>query len=531
MFGWLALFLAAGPLRAVERTQIFVDRRDLSVRLNGKPVASVRMKPPAELTAHFRFDKGAPRTAERFQFMLEGRDSEWQEIPSDMRLAIAFYDQRNEWLTETNFPIVGASPGWTGSVETSPMVARSEQIPVPPGAVKFCLFISSAGAPDNLGAVAIGGLRVSGVEAPSPAHLLVLDLPADGRTPPAWIRSGDRPGMTSIVSGTVPGGLLVIRDVDLEHHAEWRCNRIELPLIASQRLQIDWLQCFSASRGGDHQKHWGGLAPGHYLLRYRKLTPEGLLAAPERSIAVIVPYPVWQRGWFLVLSCLATAGAAFGLMRFVWWRRAQRELAALRQQHALETERARIARDIHDDLGSSLTHICMLSERPDSAQTAEMAESLDRINHAAREMTRGMDEIVWALNPRNDQLDHLVTFLDSHAQEFLNSAGIESTCEYPEEMSPLPVASAKRHNLFLAFKEALTNAARHSGCRSVRIRIEARDALLSVSVADDGRGFANPEADGDGLNNMRRRMEDLGGRCQIESEPGGGTKVSFEVPL
>ena len=152
-------------------------------------------------------------------------------------------------------------------------------------------------------------------------------------------------------------------------------------------------------------------------------------------------------------------------------------------------------------------------------------------------MTREMDATVWAINPRNDRLDQLVMYLDAYAQEFLDPTGIESRVDFPSELPPRPVKAHVRHTLFLAVKEALANIVRHAGAGLVQIRLTVQPRGFLLSIEDDGIGFVErseeptrPDA-GNGLINMRQRLTAIGGRCMVDSEPGRGTRVTFDVPL
>lgn len=533
----LLLFgLFVGPLSGAEESVIEISRHDLSLRFAGQLRAKSVEIPSGETLISFKTGADGPPTLERFLFKLEGHDTEWREADrqgSFMRVAIAFYDGQGNWIGQNDFPVSGSSHGWNGNMETAPLVPRRELVVIPKGAQKFGVLVSSSGAPEVIGVLAVGALSISkpGLSEP-PWH---FNIPESGAHLEAteWTRSGNRPGIAQLVlSRNAPEGrLLAVVDEDLVAHGEWQTRQTPLG-STGETLQLEWSQAFSIGMGGDHTFRYKNLEAGRYLFRYKKLNAFGAPIGVEKLIAFEVVPPFWQRTWFLVLTGMALAGVIFGAQRYRSWKRTQGEIAALRQQNAIEAERARIARDIHDDLGSSLTHISMLSEPTDSLAFSEIKENLARINQTAREMTQAMDEIVWALNPKNDQLERLVTFLDAHAQEFLSCAGIDSYCEYPPNIPERLVPAAKRHNLFLAFKEALANAVHHSGCKSVRIHLFLEHRTLRIAVEDDGAGFSQAKRHkGNGLMNMRHRMEDLGGQCSIESKPGAGTKVVLEMPF
>ena len=178
----------------------------------------------------------------------------------------------------------------------------------------------------------------------------------------------------------------------------------------------------------------------------------------------------------------------------VFWvsrRRVRYKLEQSERQHALERERARIARDIHDDLGASLTRITMLSQsvRAEIEGQTQASDDVDQIYSTARELTRAMDEIVWAVNPKHDTLDSLVTYLGRYAQHFLSSAGVRCRLDVPVYPPAWALTSEIRHNVFLAFKEALHNVVKHAAATEVRISLELEPDGFSLMVADNGRGF------------------------------------------
>ena len=255
----------------------------------------------------------------------------------------------------------------------------------------------------------------------------------------------------------------------------------------------------------------------------------------------------WQTWWFRIAVALAAAVTVGGAVRTVTRRRYRRKLELVERQRAVEKERTRIAKDIHDDLGASLTRITLLSQtaRSEIDQPVQAAADLDQIYTTARELTQAMDEIVWAVNPHHDTLDSLVTYLGGFAQDFLSTAGIRCRLEVPMTLPALPVTAEVRHNLFLAFKEAVHNVVRHSAATEAGILFTLESTGFILSIQDDGRGFdENPVGGGrigdtekprptfgNGLINMRKRLEEISGRCTVESVAGRGTLVKFTVPI
>jgi signal transduction histidine kinase len=218
-------------------------------------------------------------------------------------------------------------------------------------------------------------------------------------------------------------------------------------------------------------------------------------------------------------------------------------LERIDRERALERERSRIAQDIHDDLGASLTRIGMLSESAteDLGNPQRAAESLGKIYFTARELTRAMDEIVWAVNPRHDTLESLSNYITRFAPDFLNAAHVRCRLDAPITVPELVVRSEVRHNLFLAFKEVLNNVVKHSGATETRVALAFESAGLRITVVDNGNGFEMGQAasvphngrllTGLGMNSIRNRLAQIGGEALIESASGKGTKVELFVPL
>ncbi|HPW91450.1 MAG TPA: two-component regulator propeller domain-containing protein [Verrucomicrobiota bacterium] len=287
------------------------------------------------------------------------------------------------------------------------------------------------------------------------------------------------------------------------------------------------------------------IPPGEYRFRVLACNNDGVWNEEGATLALEVRPYFWQTLWFKILGGILLVGGSGGAIGFYERRKARRKLERVQQQRALERERARIAKDIHDDLGANLTRITLLSDsvRSDLGDTAQAEVHLDRISATARDLTRAMDEIVWAVNPKHDRLDSLVNYLGKFAQDFLSSAGIAYRSEMPIQLPHWPLDSQVRHNLFLAFKEALHNAVKHAAAKEVHVSLTLRKEAFVLTVRDNGCGFrrddlassADPAlsrlSTGNGLVNMKNRMEGIGGHCELQSKPGAGTVVRFVVRL
>jgi len=212
----------------------------------------------------------------------------------------------------------------------------------------------------------------------------------------------------------------------------------------------------------------------------------------------------------------------------------QREMVGLKNQRLLEQERLRIAQDIHDDLGARVTQISLLSAmaQGDQAFPERARASFDNISQMSRELVSALYETVWAVNPENDNLDALGNYLCQMANQLCSQAGLRCRLDVVDLPRKIQVSSQMRHNITMAVKEALHNVIKHANAKAVTLHASLVNGGLSISVKDDGRGFqmANVAA-GSGLNNMKRRLSDIGGACSIASEPGAGTTVTMSLEL
>ena len=295
-------------------------------------------------------------------------------------------------------------------------------------------------------------------------------------------------------------------------------------------VDAEWVETGS-QRAASYRK----LAPGNYTFRVQTCDREGQWRGASASLSFAVLPFFWQTWWFVGLFLLTFGGAVAWVVGIVVRRRHQRHLRLVQRLHAAERERTRIARDIHDDLGSSLTEIGLLGALAvrETTPPAEARKHVARMMDRAEELARKLDETVWAVNPKNDSLRHLATYLCNLAKEFLEPTEIRCRLEVAIDLPDAPLTTEVRHNVFLVAKEALNNVVQHSGATELWLRMALKDAVFTLEVADNGRGFdvaAKREA-GNGLRNMAGRMEEIGGHLQMRSTPGEGTTIALQLPL
>jgi ligand-binding sensor domain-containing protein/signal transduction histidine kinase len=264
------------------------------------------------------------------------------------------------------------------------------------------------------------------------------------------------------------------------------------------------------------------IAPGRYHFQVIACNNDGAWNEEGATLALEFMPHYWQTWWFkMVLAALAVAVVG------------QLYQARVRRLHEIEQLRIQIAANLHDDVGARLTKMGMLSELVDRETTDSHPNKphIRNIFRTVRDITQAMDEIVWTINPKNDTLENLANYIFQYAQEYFEDTGVSCRLDVPAQLPDRPVSTEARHNLFMAVKEALNNALKHSGATEVRVGLAATDGHMIITIADNGHGFSVGAArgKGNGLDNMTHRLEQIGGHLVLESEPGRGTSIRMEA--
>ena len=276
--------------------------------------------------------------------------------------------------------------------------------------------------------------------------------------------------------------------------------------------------------------HYANLKPGSYQFRVRAVNADGLVSSEPASLAFTIVPPVWQRWWFIALVVVALIAVTHLAYRY-----------HTRRLIELERVRTRIATDLHDDIGASLSKIAILSDVAGQELSARkgtpVAGPLAQIADTSRDCVDAMSDIVWAVNPQRDHLSDLTYRMRRFAEDLLDAKDIAFTIRSTLDDKDVPLGADLRREVYLIFKECINNLVKHSECTEARVEFGNDGPWLVISVADNGKGFA-PVANGNatgmgghGLANMQRRAHALGGSLQIGSNPCRGTSVTLKVPV
>jgi ligand-binding sensor domain-containing protein/signal transduction histidine kinase len=371
---------------------------------------------------------------------------------------------------------------------------------------------------------------------PSAFPVYIESAVINGSAPVLLLHGGLWPPVTS--SNTVLKTFTDVRSLEIQFTA--------LSFTAPQQIQFrhklegmdpDWVD-----DGANRVARYGRLLHGDYNLSVAARVAGGPWLDAKEAFTFTVPTPIYSQKWAISLYVIAAIGLVAGIIRAISNRRLRRTLARLEQQQSVERERMRIARDMHDEMGSKLTKLSFLSEHLQvNAESAQpFSDEIESIAHTSRELLKTMDEIVWVVNPRNDTLESLATYLSHYAVEYFQNTTIECELQLTPEIQQHSLSSETRHELFLTFEEALNNVLKHSGATKVKVEVNVTALAFEIKITDNGKGFDVPaaahapapgERAGNGLKNMRQRLAAIGGECNISSNPGTGTTVTVRVSL
>jgi signal transduction histidine kinase/ligand-binding sensor domain-containing protein len=276
---------------------------------------------------------------------------------------------------------------------------------------------------------------------------------------------------------------------------------------------------------------YASLSPGNYVFEVKALVNNSTWSRAPAIWTFTILKPVWQRWWFYSLVTLIVLLTAYFFVREIIYRKLEKQRLALEKQNAIDTERLRISSELHDDLGGGLSTIRLMSELIQHGdKNGESKKQLEKISSNSKELVQKMNEIVWALNIKNDTLAGLLSYIRQYAALFLDDNMLDCKLTITDQVPDLAITGSKRRDIFLLVKESLNNVVKHAHASKVDISFTIDD-LLQIKIHDDGIGFntTNRTTTSNGLRNMGKRVDELMGTMTIKNHEG--TTLIFDIPL
>jgi ligand-binding sensor domain-containing protein/signal transduction histidine kinase len=330
-------------------------------------------------------------------------------------------------------------------------------------------------------------------------------------------------------------GAVQVSSATRSYEIHYTSPTLQVPERLRFRFRLSGFEPAWVEAGQRRVAYYSHLPPRNYTFEVMASGPDGAWHESAETLHLEVVPTLWQRRWVRGLAGLSALAICAAVVWSVARVRLRQRLALVERQRALETERSRIARDMHDELGARLTQITLLSAMTSSNhQDAEQVRvNAEKVADVSRELTRTLDEMVWAVRPQNDNLENVVEYLRQMTGDVCDGTKVQCWFSVPKDVPSVEVQANVRHNLLLACREAVTNVLKHSGATELRMEIGLEPNQLEVDISDNGCGFKEAEADPNrsGLRNMRQRMAEVGGTCTWQNIAGGGTRVRFQMPL
>lgn len=440
-----------------------------------------------------------------FSFNPENANEPFTSIPSPTQSMqnLVMDNEDNLWVSASG-GLLNYNP------KTNIWLKYDERDGIPPDGLSGSLF------KDSRGWICAGGNgfylhfnpanSMISAEIPTPTitHVFVMDTPSDSLLADSQIRLPDDKNFISI-------------------HFSALCFSNPTSIIYEYRL--DGLDENWRNNGNDGKVSYSDLSPGNYVFHLRALNPDGTSPTKETLLQFTILSPFYLRWWFFALIILSIA---WSVAAFLKYRKNQRL--------KVDVVRNKIARDLHDEIGSALGSISFFSETGKRTLNENNSEGtnrvLEKIGSTSREMIENMHDIVWAVNPHNDNFSHLTERMKSYVTDVASSNDISLRFLCANELSATSFSMTERKNIFLIFKEAVYNSCKYSKCSSLKVTLEKNSVhKLIMTISDDGIGFdlQKSSSSGNGLRNMKSRAQEINATCEILTKQPGGTSVSIRL--
>lgn len=297
-----------------------------------------------------------------------------------------------------------------------------------------------------------------------------------------------------------------------------------------QGFNKDWVMA-----GTRNFVSYSNLEGGNYVFKVRASVSPGVWSSNISTLRIVVIPPYWKQPWFYLLCAIAIGAIIYGIYRY-------RINEILKRQ----TIRNKIAQDLHDNVGSTLSSISIYSQVAkiyhNQEKQSDLEQTLEKISTASSDMISELNDTVWAINPRNDNMQVILQRMESFARPLLSSQNIKFSFEYDKDLVSINLPMEKRKNFYLIYKEAINNSVKYSGCTAVAASIRHKGSNIIMKIEDNGNGFDRTKTSegykssdvyggGNGLKNMQLRAKEMKGKLSIWSEPGSGTRIEVAFPI
>ena len=470
---------------------------------------------------------------------LQGFDRVWRKTGQGMALIFQLLDENDQVLSESQHSVLGRSPGWNVGLEDSNLTPWTEPLFIPEGARKIRVKFSS-GPPDTTGSMAIDNLEIIFPDSedsiwPNGNFEQGRHRQSRSGLPDHWTRSGSNLAITQALN-TNSNLLIALIDGDQNGAGEWMAST-EIPTDhhAQRTAIVRWKEAYNVIEGSQYRSTYLNVLSGNYTFRAMGTSRDGSRPVSNIHFSFEIPTSLVDQPWFRP-TVIGGIIVLIVLYFLDYWRRLhRRRLRAAEFENRLDRDRARIASNMHDDLGTRASVIGLaasLASKELSRDSVKAAHHLDKVKRSTRELTLAMDELVWAVDPSHDTLEHLASHLIRVSDEVYSDSEIKIRIDIPEYLPALVFRSEYRHHITLAVKEAFHNVLKHSQASEVKFSLSVEEPELVIRIADDGVGFdVDSSSSGSGLENFHRRLGEILGSCEVDSTPGKGTEVTFRSPL
>lgn len=277
---------------------------------------------------------------------------------------------------------------------------------------------------------------------------------------------------------------------------------------------------------------YANLEPGDYEFKVKSYNNDGIGNEIPAKIRIFILTPWWKSWWFKTMMVVTMVIIVYLSFKVILYRKLLVQKQINQRLIAVENERSRISKDMHDDMGSGLSKIAIMSQLLKTKLVNKTeADQVEKISQTAKDLVDSMGQIVWSMNPENNQLESLVSYIREYSIDFFEDSNIKCKIDFPDEINEIKLSQQKRRNVFLVIKETLNNTLKYSLASEVKISLLVDKSKLTITIVDNGKGFdlTQTRRFGNGLINMKKRMDEIAGNYIINSTLNGGTTTVITI--